>query len=90
MIKKRLLRLRDFKDRDHGAKARQQYRQFQQILDKLQRWIGPIEAKTILDIGCGRFCPYTTLLNSINNKVFGSTHLWIVRAQAKIKGICFR
>jgi len=70
-IKKRLLRLQDFLDRDHKEKAKHQYEQFEMMLNTLARLGYPIKGKKILDIGCGRFYPFTILLNSIGNQVVG-------------------
>lgn len=76
-IERRLLRLQDFRDRDHRAKAKHQYEQFETMLKALARWSGPIRGKKILDIGCGRFCPFTLLFHSMGNQATGIDTLYI-------------
>lgn len=70
-IGKRWLRLQEFRTRDYKQKARYYYGQFQTMLNVLKPYIGEIKGRKILDIGCGRFYPFSLLLNSLGNNVTG-------------------
>ena len=71
IIRKRWLRLQDFKSRDYRLKAKQQYQQFLMMVNAVTPYAGELKRKRILDIGCGRFYPFTFLLNSLGNNMIG-------------------
>ncbi len=76
-VRKDWLRLQSFLGRDMRHKARYQYKQFQSMLNALELRAGPIKEKTILDIGCGKFYPFTLLFGSLGNRVTGIDILYI-------------
>jgi len=68
-IKKEWLRFKEFCYRDYRQKAEYTYRQFQTMIDSIRLHTGDIKGRKILDIGSGRFYPFSLLLNSLGNNV---------------------
>ncbi len=84
-IRKDWLRLQSFLGRDMRWKARYQYEQFQVMLNVLERCVGPVSGKRILDIGCGKFYPFTLLFNSLGNQVTGIDILYIAAKESLVR-----
>jgi len=84
-VRKDWLRLQSFLGRDMRHKARYQYKQFQSMLNALELRAGPIKEKTILDIGCGRFYPFTLLFASLGNDVTGIDILYIRAKESLVR-----
>lgn len=87
-IGKDWLRLQSFLGRDMRHKARFQYTQFQTMLNALEPRVGPIKEKAILDIGCGKFYPFTLLFASLGNKVTGIDILYIGANESSLRKYC--
>ncbi len=84
-VRKEWLRLQSFLGRSMKWKARYQYEQFQMMLDSLERWAGQIRGRRILDIGCGKFYPFTLLFNSLGNQVTGIDILYIAVKESLVR-----
>jgi hypothetical protein len=54
-----------------SASAERHYAQFKDLFTTLEKHVGELTSKTILDIGCGRMVPFSLLLNSLGNKTIG-------------------
>lgn len=83
-VRKDWFRLQSFLGRDMRWKARYQYEQLQMMLNALESRTGPIKGKRILDIGCGKFYPFTLLFNSLGGKVTGIDMLYVAANESLV------
>ncbi|MGQ9584477.1 MAG: class I SAM-dependent methyltransferase [Anaerolineae bacterium] len=53
------------------AQAHHDYRIFQALQARLEKYLGDLQGKRVLDVGCGRTYPFTLLLHSLGAHVTG-------------------
>jgi len=52
-------------------------RRFKEAVSTIEKYLGRVENKTILDVGCGLLYPFTLLFKSLGNRVIGIDLLYI-------------
>ena len=56
---------------DFRKRAFKDFKTFSVMKSKLEKYLGELKGKKILDVGCGRRYPYTLLFHSLGNDVVG-------------------
>lgn len=65
------LQFQDILARDMSKVAARHWQEFNKMRQILRSYLGEIRGKRILDIGCGRLCPFTLLFRNLGNTVTG-------------------